>query len=119
MLLPVMPGGKLDVSVVDRVFASVAALHPGMAVNPSITSAFAAPDGSTPRYWVSDDGTVHLLRKKDNWHLCQEGAGNLAGVIVSQAYELGWSAPISADWADGAWRDAWQFDDPVGVCDGF
>jgi hypothetical protein len=118
MLLPVMPGGKLDVSSVDRIFASVAARHPGMAVNPSITSAFAAPDGSTPRYWVGDDGTVHLLRKADNWHLCQEGAGNLAEVIVNQAYELGWSAPLSADWANGAWRDAWQFDDPVGVCDG-
>jgi hypothetical protein len=118
MLLPVMPGGKLDVSVIDRVFANVALKHSDMTDNPSIFSAFVAPDGSTPRYWVESDGTVHLLRKKDNWHLCQEGAGNLAVVIVNRAYELGWSAPISADWADGAWRQAWQFNDPPGVCDG-
>jgi peptidoglycan/LPS O-acetylase OafA/YrhL len=118
MLLPVMPGGKLDVSIIDRVFASVAAKHLGMTDNPSILSAFLAPDGTTPRYWVESDGTVHLLRKKDNWHLCQEGAGNLAVLVVNRAYELGWSAPIRATWTDGAWREAWQFDNPVGVCDG-
>jgi len=118
MLLPVMPGGKLDVSVIDRVFENVALKHSDMTDNPSIFSAFVAPDGATPRYWVESNGTVHLLRKKDNWHLCQEGAGNLAAVIVNRAYELGWSAPISADWADGAWRQAWQFNDPPGVCDG-
>ncbi|CAB4640348.1 unannotated protein [freshwater metagenome] len=118
MLLPVMPGGKLDVSAVDRVFASVAARHPGMAINPSITSAFAAPDGSTPRYWVSDDGTVHLLRKADNWHLCQEGAANLAEVIVDNASILGWAPPTQTEWKSGPWRQAWQYDDPPGVCDG-
>jgi len=118
MLLPVMPGGKLDVSAIDRVFATVAARHPGMVDNPSITSAFTAPDGSTPRYWVGDDGTVHLLRKTDDWHLCQEGAANLTDVIVNRAVSLGWSTPTVTDWKSGPWRQAWQFDDPVGVCDG-
>ena len=118
MLLPVMPGGKLDVSAVDRVFANVAARHPGMVDNPTILSAFTAPDGSTPRYYLSEDGTVHLLRKKDNWHLCQEGAANLAETILNRATTLGWSAPVVDEWKAGAWRDAWQFDDPVGVCDG-
>lgn len=118
MLLPVMPGGKLDVSAIDRVFATVAARHPGMVDNPSITSAFTAPDGSTPRYWVGDDGTVHLLRKTDDWHLCQEGAANLTDVILNRAVNLGWSTPTLTDWKSGPWRQAWQFDDPVGVCDG-
>ncbi|CAB4621087.1 unannotated protein [freshwater metagenome] len=118
MLLPVMPGGKLDVSTVDRVFADVAARHPGMVDNPSITSAFSAPDGSTPRYWVSDDGTVHLLRKKDNWHLCPEGAANLTNVVLNRAVQLGWSPPALSEWESGPWRQAWQYDDPPGVCDG-
>lgn len=118
MLLPVMPGGKLDVSAVDRVFANVAARHPDMVSNPSILSAFSAPDGSTPRYWVSDDGTVHLLRKTDNWHLCQEGAANLADVIFAAASQRGWTATPQSEWKSGAWRQAWQFDDPPGVCDG-
>ena len=118
MLLPVMPGGKNDLSVVDRVFARVAARHPGMVDNPAIESAFRAPDGSTPRYWIDDDGTVHLLRKEDNWHLCQEGASNLAELIANRAADLGWSAGIATDWKNGTWRQAWQYDDPVGACDG-
>jgi len=118
MLLPVMPGGKLDVSAVDRAFANVAALHPEMVTNPSITSAFTAPDGTTPRYWVGSDGTVHLLRKKDNWHLCQEGASNLAEVIIEKANQLGWSPSVQTEWKSGPWRQAWQFNDPAGVCDG-
>ena len=117
LLLPVMPGGRLDVSVIDRVFATVAARHPGMADNPSISAAFTSPDGSTPRYWVGADGTVHLLRKTDGWHLCQEGSANLAARIISRAAELGWSTPIMADWRNGSWNDAPQFDDPTGVCD--
>ncbi len=118
MLLPVMPGGKLDVSAVDRAFANVAALHPEMTTNPSITSAFAAPDGTTPRFWVESDGTVHLLRKKDNWHLCQEGASNLADVILETANQLGWSPLVQTEWKNGPWRQAWQYDDPPAVCDG-
>ena len=118
MLLPVMPGGKLDVSAVDRAFAKVAALHPQMVTNPTITSAFAAPDGTTPRYWVGSDGTVHLLRKNDNWHLCQEGASNLADVILEKANQLGWSPLVQTEWKSGPWRQAWQYDDPAGVCDG-
>jgi peptidoglycan/LPS O-acetylase OafA/YrhL len=119
MLLPVMPGGANDVSAVDRVFATVAARHPEMTTNPSILSAFTAPDGSTPRYWIGDDGTVHLLRKKDNWHLCQEGAANLTDLVFAHAERLGWApAPTNSDWKVGPWRQAWQFNDPPGVCDG-
>ena len=118
MLLPVMPGGKYDVSAVNRVFAQVAARHPGMVDNPPIDSALSAPDGSTPRYWIGEDGTLHLLRKQDGWHLCQEGASNLAELITNRALQLGWSAPVGADWKSGSWRQAWQFDDPAGVCDG-
>ena len=118
MLLPVMPGGKLDVSAVDRVFAKVAARHQGMVDSPSITSAFVAPDGSYARYWIGTDGTVHLLRKDDNWHLCQEGASNLAELISDRAAQLGWSAPVTTSWKSGAWQQAWQFSDPVGACDG-
>ena len=118
MLLPVMPGGQIDVSAVDRVFANVAARHPDMVSNPSIAAALTAPDGSTPRYWVGDDGTVHLLRKKDSWHLCQEGAANLADLILAHAATLGWAPdPKNSDWQAGSWRQAWQYDDPPGVCD--
>ncbi len=118
MLLPVMPGGRIDVSAVDRVFANVAARHPEMVSNPSIAAALTAPDGSTPRYWVGDDGTVHLLRKKDNWHLCQEGASNLTDHVLAHAERLGWApAPNNSDWKGGSWRQAWQYDDPRGVCD--
>jgi hypothetical protein len=119
MLLPVMPGGRKDASAIDRVFANVAARHPDMVTNPSITDAFTAPDGSTPRYWIGDDGTVHLLRKKDNWHLCQEGAANLTDLVLAHAERLGWApAPTNSDWKGGPWRQAWQFNDPPGVCDG-
>ena len=119
MLLPVMPGGRKDASAIDRVFANVAARHPEMVTNPSIAAAFTAPDGSTPRYWVGEDGTVHLLRKKDNWHLCQEGAANLTELVLEHAERLGWApSPNNSDWKGGAWRQAWQFNEPPGVCDG-
>ena len=119
MLLPVLPGTREDVSAVDRVFANVAARHSGMVTNPSIAAALTAPDGSTPRYWIGDDGTVHLLRKKDNWHLCQEGAANLTDLVLAHAERLGWApAPTNSDWKGGPWRQAWQFNDPPGVCDG-
>lgn len=117
MLLPVMPGGSLDVSAVDRVFARVAERSPSLVANPSILDAFEAPDGTTPRYWVDDAGVVHLLRKTDNWHLCQEGAANLAALIVNEAAQRGWSSPVTTDWTNGAWRAAWQYDDPPNACD--
>jgi peptidoglycan/LPS O-acetylase OafA/YrhL len=117
MLLPVMPGGSLDVSAVDRVFAKVAERNPLLVANPSIRNAFQAPDGTTPRYWVDDAGVVHLLRKTDNWHLCQEGAANLAALIVAEAVQRGWSSPVTSDWTNGAWRAAWQYDDPPNACD--
>jgi peptidoglycan/LPS O-acetylase OafA/YrhL/lysophospholipase L1-like esterase len=118
LLLPIMPGGKFDVTTTNQIFAEVAARHPGMVDNPSVDSALAAPDGSIPRYWIDTDGTVHLLRKTDGWHLCQEGARNLASLIVTRLTELGWSTPVISDWEDGAWQEAFQYDDPVGVCDG-
>ena len=116
MLLPVMPGGSLDVSAVDRVFATVTERNSTFVSNPSIRRAFEAPDGTTPRFWVDGDGVVHLLRKTDNWHLCQEGAANLAALIVDEAVQRGWSSPIARDWSNGAWRSAWQYDDPPNVC---
>jgi peptidoglycan/LPS O-acetylase OafA/YrhL/lysophospholipase L1-like esterase len=118
LLLPILPGGRFDVSTTNQIFAEVAARHPGMVDNPSIDSAFAAPDGSIPRYWIDEKGTVHLLRKADGWHLCQEGARNLASLIVERLTELGWSTPVIGDWEDGSWQQAFQFDDPVGACDG-
>jgi len=118
LLLPIMPGGKFDVTTTNKIFAEVAARHPGMVDNPSVDSALTAPDGSTPRYWIDTDGTVHLLRKADGWHLCQEGARNLASLIVTRLTELGWSTPVISEWEDGAWQQAFQYNDPVGVCDG-
>jgi peptidoglycan/LPS O-acetylase OafA/YrhL len=119
MLLPVLPGAREDASAVDRVFANVAARHSGMVTNPSIAAALTAPDGSTPRYWVDEDGTLHLLRKKDNWHLCQEGAANLTNLVFAHAERLGWApTPTNSDWKGGPWRQAWQFNDPPGACDG-
>ncbi len=118
LLLPVMPGGTFEVSTTNKIFAEVAARHPGMVDNPSVDSALTAPDGSTPRYWIDTDGTVHLLRKADGWHLCQEGARSLASLIVTRLTELGWSTPVISEWEDGAWQQAFQYNDPVGVCDG-
>ncbi|MCX6510349.1 MAG: acyltransferase family protein [Actinobacteria bacterium] len=118
LLLQIMPGGKFDVTTTNQIFAEVAARRPGMVDNPSVNSALMAPDGSTPRYWIDTDGTVHLLRKTDGWHLCQEGARNLASLIVTRLTELGWSTPVIAGWEDGAWQQAFQYNDPVGVCDG-
>lgn len=117
MLLPVMPGGSLDVSAIDRTFAAIAQRSPAMVANPSIRRAFEAPDGSTPRLWIDDEGVLHLLRKTDNWHLCPEGAANLAKLIVDESVQRGWSTPIAGDWENGPWRGAWQYDDPPGTCE--
>jgi len=39
LLLPIMPGGKFDVTTTNKIFAEVAARHPGMVDNPSVDSA--------------------------------------------------------------------------------
>ena len=115
--LPVLPGGRNDVTALNAAIVRMGVRHPGVVFVPEIDSVFAAPDGSFPRTLVLDDGTELLLRKTDRWHLCQAGAERLANHIVDQLVSIGWSSPVTSGWEDGPWRDSPAYDDPVGVCD--
>ena len=116
--LPMLPGGSGRQEIVDPMFALLAEQNPLFVANPSIAYSLEGPDGTYPRLLTTADGTRLLLRKNDNWHLCQDGAERVARAIMEQAVILGWSSDATPGWERGGWRSDPAYDDPKGVCDG-
>lgn len=115
--LPVLPGGANDLSAVDEVIAQLPARYPGVVSTATVAGGLAGPDGDYPRSYVAPDGRTVLLRKTDDWHLCQAGAEQVATGILDALHSLGWSPLPQAAWQTGAWQSAHAYDDPPGVCD--
>ena len=120
--LPLLVGGNTDVPTfhrLDDAFVRLAERHPGSVFTADRTiteGALAGPDGSQPRILTTADGRRLLLRKADNWHLCQEGAQRLAAVVVDRLVAIGVSPPAVTGWETGDWRTNKAYDDPVGAC---
>ena len=120
--LPVLIGGKVDVGAfhqLDDAFERLAARHPGVVATADRSptqGALSGPDGSFPRLLKGEDGSTVMLRKADQWHLCQDGAQRLATVIMERLRILGWSPGTASGWETGSWRANRAYDDPVGAC---
>ncbi len=63
-----------------------------------------SPDGTFQPTLELDDGTVVRTRQLDGLHLCPDGAGLLADLVLG---ELGgrWQVEPVPGWRDGGWRD--------------
>ncbi|MEX1217448.1 MAG: acyltransferase family protein [Acidimicrobiales bacterium] len=115
--VPILPGGKGDMTALNELIRSLDKRYPDSVMVPQIDSALAGPNGSFPRSInLADDSTL-LLRKPDGWHLCQDGAARLATILVEQVVRRGWSSPMVSEWLTGPWRESPVYDDPAGACD--
>jgi peptidoglycan/LPS O-acetylase OafA/YrhL len=126
--LSMLPGGTTPDRPPDAVFEQLPGRFPGVVEYHDVQRALRVPDDARevlefedgaeewPRSYVAADGSVVLLRKPDNWHLCPTGAERLALDVNAAAAELGWAVVAPPDWIGGAWRDDPRYDDPSGGC---
>ena len=101
--LSILPGGATDDRPLDRFYAALPAHDPGIVEYLDIQSALRAPGGGWPR---TVDGRV--LRGRDGWHLCQDGAAAVAQLALEH---LGLQRP---GWETGPWRSNPGYD-PTGA----
>jgi len=92
--LSILPGGATDNRPLDRFYAALPARYPGVVEYLDIQSALRAPDGDWPRT-VGD----RVLRGRDGWHLCQDGAAAIARMALAR---VGLQRP---GWETGSWRN--------------
>jgi peptidoglycan/LPS O-acetylase OafA/YrhL len=92
--LSILPGGATDNRPLDRFYAAVPARYPGVVEYLDIQSALRGPEGGYPRT-VGD----LVLRGRDGWHLCQDGAAAVAQMALRQ---VGLERP---GWEMGSWRN--------------
>ena len=112
-----LPGGTTPDRLPDQVYRQLPDKYPGVVAYTDIASSLEGPTpGEYPRTITGADGETLFLRKKDDWHLCQEGAARVAYAINKAAYELGWSHLATYGWQAGSWRSSPVFDDPHGTC---
>ena len=89
----VMPSNERDPWSTERVFVRLPDLYPGTVDYLDLGPVLAGPTGDWPRSYVAVDGSLVLLRKRDVWHLCPEGAARVADAFATRAAELRWAPP--------------------------
>jgi peptidoglycan/LPS O-acetylase OafA/YrhL len=92
--LSILPDATTDDQPIDRFYAALPARYPGVVEYLDIQSALRAPNGGWPR---TVDGRV--LRGRDGWHLCQDGAAAVARMALGH---VGLQRP---GWETGSWRN--------------
>ncbi len=73
--------------------------------------------------WLPPEGDPHAppdqwirVRKLDNVHLCPEGSARYADALLADLTAVFGLAPAQADWSQGSWTSAPNFNDPPGAC---
>jgi peptidoglycan/LPS O-acetylase OafA/YrhL len=103
--LSILPGGATGSRPLDRFYAALPARYPGIVEYLDIQSALRAPGGGWPR---TVGGLV--LRGRDGWHLCQDGAAAVARMA------LGHVKLEHAGWETGSWRNDPRYEPGGAAC---
>jgi peptidoglycan/LPS O-acetylase OafA/YrhL/lysophospholipase L1-like esterase len=103
--LSILPDATTDNWPLDRFYAALPARYPGVVEYLDIQSALRAPGGGWPR---TVDGRV--LRGRDGWHLCQDGAAAVAQMALEQ---VGLQRP---GWETGTWRNDPGYEPAAAAC---
>ena len=114
--LPAMIGGVNDLSEMNEAYRRISERWPGVVWWVPTDAALTTPFGTVARSYI-EDGRLIRLRKRDGWHLCQDGAGRIAQVVLAETQRNGWIETEVRPWYDGEWQNDPVFDDPPGVCD--
>jgi peptidoglycan/LPS O-acetylase OafA/YrhL len=116
--LGMLQGGKGDATLMDPVFRSIAAAHPGVVQYGTVDQVLQDRSGGHPRWLRNEQGELVLARKPDGWHLCPDGAARIGRAVARITASLGWTPPPVDGWQDDpAWRSTARYDDPRGGCD--
>jgi hypothetical protein len=103
--LSILPGGETGNRPLDRFYAALPARAPGTVEYLDIQSALRAPGGGWPR----TVGNL-VLRGRDGWHLCQDGAAAVASMTLEH---LDLERP---GWETGSWRSDPRYDPGGAAC---
>jgi hypothetical protein len=125
--LSMLPGGATNDRPGDVVFEQLPDRFPGIVAYKDIEAALRAPEDAReidaqpgaetwPRSFVAADGTLVILRKKEYWHICPDGAERLGALINQTAADIGWATLATPGWEQGEWRSEARYDDPAGAC---
>ena len=115
--LSMLPGPDTDTEEMDAIFRDLPEIYPGVVAYGDIADSLRGPKGDYPRWIPGDDGELILARKPDGWHVCPDGAVQIARVVGRVSAFLGLSPEVERGWEDGGWRDNQRYDDPPGGCD--
>jgi hypothetical protein len=103
--LSILPGGEGNDRALDRFYAAAPARYPGVVEYLDIQSVLRGPHGGYPRVVNG-----HVLRGRDGWHLCQDGAAAVAKLALEhlRLERTGWEA--------GRWRSDPRYEPGTKAC---